>query len=147
MGHEGFAVVLADVTLGVEPGLAPEIAGELAAVSVLNNDDILLPKDPADLSGVEGNDPFYLKVVGHDAFFAGEFLDGFANHALGRAPADNVTAAFSGPKSFDGAISLIAACILRPRFSTIIRRLCGFVNSSLIIVPSSSCSSVAAVKM
>src|SRR5256714_10175896 len=88
MGHERFAVVLADVTLRVEPGLAPEIAGELAAVSVLNYNDILLPKDPADLSGVEGNDPFYLKVVGHDAFFAGKFLDGFTNHALGRAPAD-----------------------------------------------------------
>src|SRR2546421_13077690 len=88
MGHEGFAVVLANVTLSVEAGLAPEIAGELAAVGVLDNDDILLPKDPADLSGVEGNDPFYLKLVGHDAFFAGKFLDGFANHALGRTPAD-----------------------------------------------------------
>src|SRR5437764_2763357 len=100
MGHEGFAGVLADVTLGVEPGLAPEIAGELAAVSVLNHDDILLPKDPADLSGVEGNDPFYLKVVGHDAFFAGEFLDGFTNHALGRAPADESDSGILGTEKF-----------------------------------------------
>src|SRR5437764_14530062 len=100
MGHEGFAGVLADVTLGVEPGLAPEIAGELAAVSVLNHDDILLPKDPANLSGVEGNDPFYLKLVGHDAFFAGEFLDGFANHALGGTPADESDGGVFGPEKF-----------------------------------------------
>src|SRR5881394_4421423 len=88
MRHEGFAVVLADVTLRVEAGLASEISGELAAVGVLNNNDILLPKDPADLRGVEGNDPPDLKLVGHNAFFAGEFLDGFANYALGRTPAD-----------------------------------------------------------
>src|SRR6476659_2544097 len=88
MGHEGFAVVFADVAVRVEPVLAPEIAGELASVSVLNHNDVLLPKDPADLSGVEGNNPFYLKLIGHDAFFAGEFLDGFADHALGRTPAD-----------------------------------------------------------
>ena len=59
----------------------------------------------------------------------------------------SVTAAFSGPTSFGGAMSLIAAFILRPRFSTIMRRLFGLVNSSLMSVPSSSCSSVAAVKM
>src|SRR2546429_8732985 len=100
MGHEGFAVVLADVALGVEAGLAPQVTGELAAVGVLNNNDILLPKDPADLSGVEGNDPFYLKLVGHDAFFAGEFLDGFANHALGRAPADQGDRGVFGAKKF-----------------------------------------------
>src|SRR2546423_12116489 len=100
MGHERFAVVLADVTLRVEPGLAPEIAGELAAVSVLNYNDILLPKDPADLRGVEGNDPFYLKVVGHDAFFAGKFLDGFANHALSRTPADESDGRVLGTKKF-----------------------------------------------
>src|SRR5438552_3319194 len=100
MGHEGFAVVLADVALRVEPGLAPEIAGELAAVSVLNHNDILLPKDPADLSGVEGNDPFYLKVVGHDAFFAGEFLDGFTNHAFGRTPAYQRNGGVFGAEKF-----------------------------------------------
>ena len=39
--HEWFAVVLADVAVRVEAGLAPEIAGELAAVVVLDDDDIL----------------------------------------------------------------------------------------------------------
>ncbi len=43
---------------------------------------LLLRKDAADLGGVEWNDPFDLKVVGHDAFFAGELLDRFANHAI-----------------------------------------------------------------
>src|SRR5438046_1794655 len=100
MGHERFAVVLADVTLGVEPGLASEVTGELAAVGVLNNNDILLPKDPADLSGMEGNDPSYLKLIGHDAFFAGEFLDGFANHALGRTPADQGDGSVLGSEKF-----------------------------------------------
>src|SRR2546430_9693201 len=100
MGHERFAVVLANVALGVESGLAPEIAGKLAAVGVLNHNDVLLPKDPADLGGVEGNDPFYLKVVGHDAFFAGKFLEGFANHALGRTPADESDSGVLGTEKF-----------------------------------------------
>src|SRR5438105_12820872 len=100
MGHEGFAVVLANVTLRVEAGLAPQVTGELAAVSVLHNNDILLAKDPADLSGVEGNDPSYLKLIGHDALFAGEFLDGFAYHALGRAPADQCDGGVLGTEKF-----------------------------------------------
>src|SRR5437764_939939 len=100
MGHERFAVVLADVALRVEAGLAPEVAGELAAVGVLDDDDILLPKDPADLSGVEGDDPFYLKLVGYDAFFAGEFLDGLANNTLGRTPTDQGNGGVLGPEEF-----------------------------------------------
>src|ERR1700704_4714982 len=100
MRHEGFAVVLADVALGVEAGLAPEISGELTAVGVLNNNDVLLPKDPADLGGVEGNDPFYLKLVRHDPFFAGKLLDGFANHALGRTPAEQGDGGVLGAEEF-----------------------------------------------
>src|SRR5207253_3903860 len=100
MGHEGFAVVLADVAVRVEPSLAPEISGELAAVGVLNYNDILLPKDPADLSGVEWNDPSDLKLVGHDPFFAGEFLDGFTDHTIGRSPADQGDGGVFGPEKF-----------------------------------------------
>src|SRR5438477_5061578 len=88
MRHERFAIVLADVALREEPSLAPEVTGELAAVGVLNNNDILLPKDAADLSGVERNNPLYLKLVGHDSFFAGEFFYRFADHAVGRTPPD-----------------------------------------------------------
>src|SRR6266581_4673854 len=39
--HERLAVVLADVTVRRETGFAPEITGELAALIVLNDDDIL----------------------------------------------------------------------------------------------------------
>src|SRR2546428_1997953 len=88
MRHERFAVVLADVALRVEAGLAPEVSGELAAVSVLNNNDILLPEDAADLGGVKRHDPFYLKLIGDDSFLAGEFFYRFANHAVGRTPPD-----------------------------------------------------------
>ena len=89
MRHERFAVVLADVAVRVEAGLAPEVTGELAAVVVLDNDDLLAAReDAADLRGVERDDPFDVKLIGHDSFLAGEFLDGFANHALGRTPAD-----------------------------------------------------------
>src|SRR5437764_4989938 len=115
MGHEGFAVVLADVALRVEPGLAPEVTGELAAVSVLNNNDILLPKDPADLSGVEGNDPPDLKLIGHDAFFAGEFLEGFENHTISGAPTNQRDGSVFGADEFrrgdvvDGCLHLAAA--------------------------------------
>src|SRR5437870_11081719 len=39
--HERLAVVLADVTVRIETGFAPEITGELAALIVLNQDDDL----------------------------------------------------------------------------------------------------------
>src|SRR4051794_12855255 len=100
MRHEGFAVVLADVTLRVETSLAPKVTGELAAVGVLDNNDILLPKDPADLSGMERNDPFYLKLIRDDSFFAGEFFDGFANRAVRRTPADQCDGGVFRPKKF-----------------------------------------------
>jgi hypothetical protein len=55
MGHERFAVVLADVAVRVEAGLAPEITGELAAVIVLNHDDMFaLREDAADLAAWNG---------------------------------------------------------------------------------------------
>jgi hypothetical protein len=58
-----------------------------------------------------------------------------------------VTTALFGPTSFGGAIWERMVSILRARFSTIMRRLAGLVNSSLMSVPSSSCSSVAAIWM
>jgi len=39
--HERFAVVLADVTMRIETGFAPEITCELATLIVLNQDHIL----------------------------------------------------------------------------------------------------------
>ena len=61
--HEWFAIVLADVALRVEAGLAPEITGELAAVIVLDNDDIACCRERMRLisGGVERNDPFNVR--------------------------------------------------------------------------------------
>src|SRR6476660_5559241 len=47
--HERFTVVLANVTVRGKTGFAPEITGELAALIVLNHDDILTaPENGAD---------------------------------------------------------------------------------------------------
>src|SRR6266550_4517762 len=100
MRHERFAVVLADVALRVEASLAPKVTGELAAVGVLNNNDILLPKDAADLSRVERNDPFNLELIGDDSFFAGKFFYRFANHAVGRTPPDQRNGGVFGTEEF-----------------------------------------------
>ena len=39
--HEGFAIVLADVAVGDEAGFAAQVAGELAAEVVLDDDGVL----------------------------------------------------------------------------------------------------------
>src|SRR6202011_6001098 len=101
MWHERFAVVLANVAVRVEAGLAPEITGELTAVGVLYDDNMLaLREDATDLGSVERNNPFDLKMIGHDALFAGEFLNGFANHAVGRTPADQRDGGILRPDEF-----------------------------------------------
>src|SRR5882724_1170934 len=85
--HKRFAVVLADVTLRSETGFAPEITGELAALIVLNYDDILTaPENGADLRRVQRHNPFDGELIGHDAFFARQFFHRFPDYARGRAP-------------------------------------------------------------
>src|SRR6266545_6575979 len=85
--HERLAVVFANVAMGVEARLAAQVAGELAAVIVFDDDDLLaLRKDAADLGGMKRDNPLDVKLIGHDAFFTGQLLDGFENDALGRAP-------------------------------------------------------------
>ena len=49
MWHEWLAVVLANVAVGVDAGLASEVAGELTTIIVLNDDNSVgLRKDAAD---------------------------------------------------------------------------------------------------
>ena len=56
--HEWLAVVLADVTVRIETGFAPEITGELAALIVLNQDHILTaPDNGTDLRRVQWHNP------------------------------------------------------------------------------------------
>src|SRR5204863_9200166 len=101
MRHEWFAVVLANVTGRVETGLASEIAGELAAIAVLDDDDMLAPrKDAGDLSGVEWNNPLDVKVIGHNSFLASELLDGFENHAVRRTPSNQSDRSVFGTDEF-----------------------------------------------
>ena len=84
MRHERFAVVLADVTVRVEAGFAPEITGELAAMIVLDHDDILALRENALISAAcSGTIHLICELIGHDSFFAGQFFHRFENHALG----------------------------------------------------------------
>src|SRR5215475_10345699 len=89
MRHERLAVVLADVTVRRETGFAPEITGELAALIVLNNDDILTaPENGADFRRVERHNPFNGELIGYDALFAREYFYRFPDYPGSRAPTD-----------------------------------------------------------
>jgi len=82
--HERLAVVLADVTVRIETGFAPEITGELSALIVLNQDHILTaPENSADLRRVQRHNPFDGELIGHDAFFARQFFHRFPDYASG----------------------------------------------------------------
>ena len=82
--HEGFAVVLADVTVRREAGFAPEITSELAALIVLDQDNVLAaPENGADFRRVQRHDPFDGELIGHDAFFGCQFFHRFPDHAFG----------------------------------------------------------------
>src|SRR5437762_13329059 len=73
--HERLAVVLAYVTARIEPGFAPEITGELAALIVLNQNYILAaPEYGADLGRVPWHVSFIGELLGHDTFFARQFF-------------------------------------------------------------------------
>src|SRR5579859_2778850 len=88
VGHEGFAVVLADVPVGNEAGFAAQVAGKLSAVVVLHNDGVARVAQNVENSiAVQRNEPAYLQVIGRDALLAQQFA-GLFDYALGRAPAD-----------------------------------------------------------
>ena len=88
VGHERLAVVLADVAVDAESGLASQVAVELPGVVVLDDDRAPRPADRVDdRLRVEGHDPANRELVGGDAL-VGQLLDGLPDHAFGRAPAD-----------------------------------------------------------
>src|SRR5437879_2100095 len=63
VGHERLAVVLPDVTGGGEAGLRSQIARELAAVVVLDDDDLAAPgQDRLDRLGVQRAQPTDLSI-------------------------------------------------------------------------------------
>jgi len=143
--HERFAVVFADVPVRGRAGLGAQVTGELAAVIILDDDDPLaLRKNTRHHVGVERHNPLDVQLIRHNALLAGELFDRFANDPFVEPQPTSVTWAFSGPTSLAEQWRARAVCNLRARFSTICWRLRGLVNSSLMSVPSSSCSSVAA---
>src|SRR5207245_1071501 len=87
--HEWFAVVFADVPVRGRAGLGAQVTGELAAVIVFDdNHPLALRKNTRHHVGVERDNPLDVQLIRHDALFAGELFDGFANYSFGRAPAD-----------------------------------------------------------
>src|ERR1019366_9231602 len=86
--EERLAVVLADVSVGHEAGLAAEVARELSAVIVLDDDGVFgLAEDVDDGVAMQRNEPADGQVVDRDAGLA-EQLAGLVYDTIGRAPAD-----------------------------------------------------------
>ena len=72
VGHEGFAIVFADVAVGDEAGFAAQVAGELAAEVVLDDDGVLrVAEDVDDGVAVERDEPADGQLVGGDALRRG----------------------------------------------------------------------------
>ena len=89
MRHEGFAIILADVAVGDDAGLGAQVTGKLAAVVVLDNDELLtLGNCRRDRFAMEWNHPFNLQMVRGDAFFVRQLLHRLANDSLGGAPTE-----------------------------------------------------------
>ena len=88
VGHEGFAVVLADVAVGDEAGFAAQIAGELAAEVVLDDDGVLgVLEDVEDGVAMQRDEPADRRWLTVMPCVAQE-LAGLVDDAVGGAPAD-----------------------------------------------------------
>src|SRR5258708_2606387 len=72
--HKWFPVVLADVSIGHEAGFAPQVAGELAAVVVLDDDRV--PRAFQNLENrraVQRHQPADLELIGGNALLSQDF--------------------------------------------------------------------------
>ena len=66
--HERFAVVLANVSVGDEAGFAAQVAGELAAVVVLDDDGVACAlQNVDDRVAVQRDEPADLQLIGRNA--------------------------------------------------------------------------------
>src|SRR5260370_37256696 len=86
VGHEGFPIVLSDMPVRHEAGLAAQVAGELAAVGVLHNNRV--PRALEDVDNrvaVERDEPADFELIGGNALL-GEELAGLLDQSLGRFP-------------------------------------------------------------
>src|SRR5229473_2330158 len=85
VGHEGFPIVLSDMPVRHEAGLAAQVAGKLAAVVVLDNNR--MPRAFEDVENrvsVQRHEPANLELIGRNALL-GEDLAGLLDHSLGRS--------------------------------------------------------------
>src|SRR5215469_14567527 len=69
VGHEWLAIVLSDVAIRYETGLASQIARELPAVVVFNDDRVFrILEDLENLITVQGHEPPHLQLIRCNAF-------------------------------------------------------------------------------
>src|SRR5215831_6733256 len=88
MRHERLAIVLTDVAVWYEAGFAAQIARELAAIVVLDDDGAAGARELLENRvAVQRDHPTDLQVVGDDALF-GEQLNRLLDDAFGGSPAD-----------------------------------------------------------
>ena len=88
VGHEWFPVVLSDVPIGHEAGLAAQVPGELAAVVVLHDDRVPgVSEDVKNCIAVERHEPTDLELICGNAFLS-KNLTSLFDHTFRRAPAD-----------------------------------------------------------
>ena len=91
VGEEGLAIVLADVAVGDEAGFAAEVAGELAAEVVLDDDGVFCFAEYVDaMAHRHGSGTSQRGWAGGSFGDTGvaEELAGFVDDAVGGAPAD-----------------------------------------------------------
>ena len=95
---------------------------------------------------MQRHQPANLQLVGSDSLFGDISRASWITPWVDPQPI-RVTSAFAGPCNLGGGIVASIPCTLRMRFSIMARRLLGLVYSSLISMPSSSCSSLEATWM
>src|SRR5258708_38397539 len=81
VGHERFPVVLSDIPVRYEAGLAAQVAGELAAVVVLHNNR--MPRafeDVLNRVAVQRYEPANLELIGRNALLGAD-LAGLLDHS------------------------------------------------------------------
>src|SRR5215469_13687168 len=88
VGHEGLTIVLADMPVGDKTGFTAQVARELPAEIVLNDDRVTsLVENMGKGIAVEWHQPTNLKLICRDALLS-QNLTGFLDDSVGRSPAD-----------------------------------------------------------
>src|SRR5512141_702796 len=101
MWHERLAVILANMTVGDDTGLRPQITRELAAVIVFDDDGFTtLYQSRNDRFAMQRHEPFDLQLIGRDAFLVRQLLYRFLDHPFSGSPADQRYLSVTGTPEF-----------------------------------------------